>query len=185
MSYLYFIIIVLVLAAIAGAGYWYFRRWRQGQWMDDAIKSELLAAWTYTPAEWQQAVNDEFSWGRAGESAELFIYPSLIYIKSGSKKHFFELERDKRVVTFAGYAGIEGSPLKIRVRWKIVTTNREGLEETRYYKEDYRIPVPFREKDTALKVVEFFQTRLENNLNAYTAVLPDDQPISLFGKDGF
>jgi len=45
--------------------------------------------------------------------------------------------------------------------------------------------VPLREKDTAQKVVDFFTARLQNNLDAYTAVVPDDEPISLFGKDSF
>jgi hypothetical protein len=54
-----------------------------------------------------------------------------------------------------------------------------------YYKEDHRIPVPMREREAAMKVVDFFKTRLEKHLDWYTALLPDDDPISLFGKDSF
>lgn len=57
--------------------------------------------------------------------------------------------------------------------------------EVKYYKEDYRVPVPLRYREEAERVVDFFVTRLENNLEAYTAVVPDDEPISLFGKDSF
>lgn len=187
MSQLYLIAILLVLAAAAGAGYWFFLRWRQNRWLDEALSSELLGSWTYTPAEWRQAVADEFSWGKTDvQSAQIFIYPSLIYLKADTQRRFFALERDGRVVTFAGFSGIEGSPLKIRVRWKVIHYDKNGVrQETKYYKDDFRIPVPAREKGEAEKVVEFLMTRLENNLAAYTDVVPDDEPISLFGKDQF
>jgi hypothetical protein len=184
-SQIYIILILLVIVAGAAAGYFFFKRRREGQWLDEAIGSDLLASWQYTAAEWQQAVSDEFSWSKAGRPTEIFIYPSLIYFKSGSRKYFLPLERDDRVVTFAGYLGSEGSPLKLRVRWKVVTYDEYNRQQTRYYKEDYRIPIPSREKEQARKVVEFFKSRLENNLQAYTSVVPDDEPISLFGKDSF
>lgn len=173
-----------MLAGIAAAGYWFFRRWRRNRWLDEALTSPLIASWTYSPAEWSQAVADEFSWGREGDSAQIYFYSSLVYIQTESGKQFFPLGRDDRVVTFAGYAGIEGSPLKLRVRWKTVD-EFNNVDETKYHKEDYRIPVPLRVKDEALKVVEFFTANLENNLAAYTAVVPDDQPLSLLGKDSF
>jgi hypothetical protein len=45
--------------------------------------------------------------------------------------------------------------------------------------------VPIRNRDDAARVAAFFTAQLENNLAAYTAVVPDDEPISLFGKDSF
>jgi hypothetical protein len=45
--------------------------------------------------------------------------------------------------------------------------------------------VPIRNRDDAARVAAFFTARIENNLDAYTAVVPDDEPISLFGKDSF
>lgn len=187
MSQLAFIAIGVLLALAAGGGYWYFRRRRQAQAADQILNDpNPLASWTYTPTEWQQAVADEFSWGRGdGCSAQIRVCQSGIYVWSESKARLYELETGDKVVTFAGYLGTEGSPLKLRVRWKTVTYDQNGYKQTKYYKEDYRIPVPSREKDSALRVVDFFNTRLENNPGAYTAVLPDDEPISLFGKDGF
>lgn len=185
MSAIYLIIILLVLGGAVAAAFWFVRRGRQNRWLDEALTSPLIASWTYTPSQWAKAVADEFSWGRPDESAQIYFYLSLVYIQAESGKQFFPLERDDRVVTFAGYAAIEGSPLKLRVRWKVVSDDQEGNRQTKYYKEDYRIPVPLQEKAEALKVVEFFTTRLENNLTAYTAVVPDDEPISLFGKDSF
>ena len=144
-----------------------------------------LAVWTYTPEEWRRAVEDEFSWARSdGSSAQIRICETGIYLKTDSQSHLIELASGPKVVTFAGYRGTEGSPLRLRVRWKIVR-HRRGGDEVKYYKEDYRIPVPLREKDAAQKVVDFFTARLQNNLDAYTAVVPDDEPISLFGKDSF
>ncbi len=186
-SLLYLIAIVIVLALAAGAGYWYFQRRRQAQAAADILNDpNPIATWTYTPQEWQQAVSDEFSWASSdGGSAQIRICLAGFYVWSDSQSRVYELEKVGKVVTFAGYLGTEGSPLKLRVRWKRITRYDDRPDEVKYFKEDYRIPVPLREKDAALKVVEFFQSRLENNLNAYTAVVPDDEPISLFGKDSF
>ena len=184
---LYLIVILVGLALAAGGGYLLFRRWSKSQAAAEILNDpNPLATWTYTPAEWQQAVNDEFSWAKAdGNSAQIRICLSGFYIWTDSQSRVYDLESGSKVVTFAGYSGIEGSPLKLRVRWKVVTHDMDGNERTTYHKEDYRIPVPLREKDAAQRVVEFFKTRLENNLSAYTAVVPDDEPISLFGKDSF
>jgi len=186
-STLYLIVIGLVLTLIAAAGYWYFRRWRQASIAADILNDpNLVASWTYTPQEWQQAVTDEFDWAKAGGgSAQVRISQRGVYVWSDSDSRVYELETGTKVVTFAGYPGIEGSPLKLRVRWKVVTYDEHGNRQTKYHKQDHRIPVPLRVKDEAEKVVQFFQQRLENNLDAYTAVIPDDQPISLFGKDSF
>lgn len=180
-------IIVIGFALAAGAVYWYWRRRRQAQEAAAILNDpNPLATWTYNPTEWQQAVTDEFSWARSdGGSAQIRICLSGIYVWSDSYSHVYELETSGKFVTFAGYIDAEGSALKLRVRWRRITYDRNGREEIHYYKEDYRIPVPLREKDAALRVVDFFQTRLENHLDWYTAVIPEDEPISLFGKDSF
>jgi len=58
-------------------------------------------------------------------------------------------------------------------------------ERTKYYKEDYRIPVPFRERAGAEKVAEWFSARCEKNLDAYSDVVGADEAISIFGDDSF
>jgi hypothetical protein len=181
-----FIGIVLLLAVAAGLGYFfYLRRARSKEIAAILDDPNPLAVWTYTPEEWRRAVEDEFSWARSdGSSAQIRICESGIYLKTDAQSHLIELATGPKVVTFAGYRGTEGSPLKLRVRWKIVR-RRKGGDEVKYYKEDYRIPVPLREKDAAQKAVDFFTARLQNNLDAYTAVVPDDEPISLFGTDSF
>jgi len=179
-------IALLVAVLIALAVLYYRRRVRAKEIAAILDDPNPLAVWTYTPEEWRRAVEDEFSWARKdGSSALIRICEAGIYLKTDSQSHLIELASGPKVVTFAGYRGTEGSPLKLRVRWKVVRHNRSGGEEVKYYKEDYRIPVPLREKDAAQKVVDFFTSRLENNLDAYTAVVPDDEPISLFGKDSF
>jgi hypothetical protein len=169
------------------AGYWYLRRRRHAQVAANILNDpNPLATWTYTPVEWQQAVSDEFSWGSSdGGSAQIRICQSGFYVWSDSDSRVYELEAGGKFVTFAGYLGVEGNPLKLRVRWRTITHDRNGNEEIHYHKEDYRIPVPVREKEAAMKVVDFFKDRLEKHLDWYTALLPDDEPISLFGKDAF
>ena len=181
-----FIAIVVLLAVVGGLGFFYYRRRVRAKEIAAVLNDpNPLAVWTYTPEEWRRAVEDEFSWARSdGSSAQIRICETGIYLKTDSQSHLIELASGPKVVTFAGYRGTEGSPLKLRVRWKIVR-RRKGGDEVKYYKEDYRIPVPLREKDAAQKVVDFFTARLQNNLDAYTAVVPDDEPISLFGKDSF
>jgi len=181
-----FIAIVVLLAVVGGLGYFFYRRKVRGREIAAVLDDpNPLAVWTYTPEEWRRAVEDEFSWARSdGSSAQIRICETGIYLKTDSQSHLIELASGPKVVTFAGYRGTEGSPLKLRVRWKIVRRRRGG-DEVKYYKEDYRIPVPLREKDAAQEVVDFFTARLQQNLDAYTAVVPDDEPISLFGKDSF
>ena len=182
-----FIGIVVLLAVAVGLGYFYYRRRVRSKEIADILDDpNPLAVWTYTPEEWRRAVEDEFSWARSdGSSALIRICETGICLKTASQSHLIELASGPKVVTFAGYRGTEASPLKLRVRWKVVRRNRRGGEEVKYYKEDYRIPVPLREKEVSQKVVDFFTARLENNLDAYTAVVSDDEPISLFGKDSF
>lgn len=185
MALLYLIAIGMLLVFVAG--YWYFRRRRQAQAAADILNDpNPLAGWTYTPAEWQQAVSDEFTWARSdGGSAQLRICQSGFYVWSDSQSRVYELETADKVVTFAGYPGTEGSPLKLRVRWRVIYRYEDRPDEVKYFKEDYRIPVPFRNRDDAARVAEFFTARLEKNLDAYTALVPDNEPISLFGKDSF
>ena len=183
---LVFAAVVILLIAAGGAGYLYYRRRVRSKDIAGILDDpNPLAVWTYTPEEWRRAVEDEFSWARSdGSSAQIRICETGIYLKTDSQNHLIELASGPKVVTFAGYRSTEGSPLKLRVRWKIVRRRRGG-DEVKYYKEDYRIPVPLREQDAAQKVVDCFTARLQNNLDAYTAVVPDDEPISLFGKDSF
>lgn len=181
---MFWLLILLLGAAVAGL-YFYFRRQKQKALialLTDGV--DLVAHWTYTPAEWRKAVEEEFTWAPGkGETGELYFGQTAIYIRTDSRDHLINLAG--KVVTHASYRGTEDSPLKLRVRWKVVTRNRSGGEEVKYHKEDYRIPVPPGAKDAAQKVADFFTARLENNLDAYTALVGEDEPISLFGKDSF
>jgi hypothetical protein len=179
------IIAIAVLVAAALGGYLFVKR-RERREKIAAITSgaDLLARWSYTPNEWEP-VADEFSLGRSAGAGEVYISPAQIYIKGESKERLIDLASDGRVVTFASYRGAEGNPLKIRVRWKVTRRYEDRPDEVKYYKEDYRIPVPAKYADEAQQVAGFFTQRLEANLDAYTAVVSDDDPISLFGKDSF
>jgi len=187
MTSYYFLAIIFLVVALGVGGYYYLLyRKHKSEIADILSDPNPLAAWTYTPQEWQQAVADEFSWGSSeGNSAQVRICPSGIYVNDGTKHRLFELETGIKMVTFAGYAGFEGSPLKLRVRWRIKRQDRSGHDETKYYKDDIRIPVPLREKDAALRVVDHFTKRLDQKMDDYAVLIPDDEPISLFGKDSF
>ena len=184
---LYVIAILAVLSLASGLVVWFYRRRQRAQLAEQILNDpNPIANWKYTPQEWQAAVTSEFSWARAqGDAAQIRICQSGFYVWSDSHSRVYELEGGGKFVTFAGYSGVEGSPLKLRVRWRTITYDRHGNEEKHYYKEDIRIPVPMREKEAAMNVVDFFTTRLEKHLDWYTTLLPDDEPISLFGKDSF
>ena len=185
-SYYLIAVALLVVAALVAGYYYLIYRKHKSEIADILSDPNPLASWTYTPQEWQQAAADEFSWGRVdGRSAQIRICPIGIYVSDGAKHHLFELESGIKKVTFAGYAGTDPSPLKLRVRWRIISYNRNGHDETKYYKEDIRIPVPLREKEAALRVVDYFTKQLDQKLNDYSMLIPDDEPISLFGKDSF
>lgn len=180
---------VLILLALAAAGAFLFarRRKRQARVAELLAGDNLLAAWTYGPDEWRRAVEDEFTWVRnkAG-SGQCYISPTEIYIKNDSQDRLIDLSSDGKVVTYAAYRGADSSsPLKLRVRWRVVRRYEDRPDEVKYFKEDYRIPVPIQYRDDAARVAAFFTAQLENNLDAYTNLVPDDEPISLFGKDGF
>ena len=137
--------------------------------------------------EWRRAVEEEYTWIRNRDGVgHCYISPSGIYVRNDSQDRLFDLSSGGKVVTHASYRGADGSsPLKLRVRWKVVKRYDDRPDETKYFKEDYRIPVPIRNRDDAARVAAFFTARLENNIAAYTAVVSDDEPISLFGKDSF
>lgn len=181
------VIIAILAAAAAVGGYVYYRRQAQRKAIADILYDvNPLAVWTYSPAEWQQAVAEEFSWGKADDGpADVRICRSGIYLKSKSREHLIPLADGTKIVTFAEYGGFEGSPLKLRTRWRVTTRDRHGNEEIHYYKDDHRIPVPPREKAAAENVVNYFTKWLDDNPRFYTLMIPDDEPISLFGKDGF
>src|SRR2546430_15516028 len=123
-----FIAIVVLLAVVGGLGFFYYRRKVRGREIAAILDDpNPLAVWTYTAEEWRRAVEDEFSWARSdGSSAQIRICETGIYLKTDSQSHLIELASGPKVVTFAGYRGTEGSPLKLRVRWKIVRRDRKS-----------------------------------------------------------
>ena len=187
--FVFLVISVLVLAVVVAGSFFYLgRRKRKARIAEMLSGTNLLAAWTYDPDEWRQAVEEEYTWirNKDGGVGHCYISPSGIYIKNDSQDRLIDLSGNGKVVTHASYRGADrSSPLKLRVRWRVVTTDKNGNEQIKYFKEDYRIPVPIRNRDDAARVADFFIAKLENNLAAYTAVVPDDEPISLFGKDSF
>jgi hypothetical protein len=181
-----FIAGVVVLGLACVGAYVYCRREKRKRriaLLTDGV--DLLAHWTYSPVEWRRAVEEEFSWASSKDHVgQVYISPASVYVKA-DRDHLIDLSENGKVVTHASYRGEADSPLKLRVRWRIVTYNPDGPDQIKYYKEDYRIPVPPSAKEAARKVADFFTTQLENNLEAYTAVVSDDESISLFGKDSF
>ena len=178
-------VVAIAIAGLVGAGYLIYRRGRQRKAIDDILFDvNPLAEWTYSPEEWRTAV-DELSWGSANDGAtQIRISRSGAYFKSPRREHLIPLNNGTRIVTFAGYLG-GNAPLKLRTRWREVTEDQYGREEIKYHKEDFRIPVPSREKDAAENVVSYFTKWIEDNMRFYTQMVPDDEPISLFGKDSF
>ena len=177
----------ILVAGLGGAGYLIYRRRRQRKAIDDILYDvNPLAEWTYSPDEWRKAVAEELSWGDPNDGATLIrICRSGIYFKNPSREHLIPLNNGTRVVTFAGYLGGENTPLKLRTRWREVTEDQYGREEIKYHKEDFRVPVPPRENEAAENVVSYFTKWIEDNMRFYTQMVPDDEPISLFGKDSF
>jgi hypothetical protein len=178
----------LVLLVAAAAGYYVYvrRRKRRGRVAEILSGANLLAHWTYAPGEWRRAVGEEFTWARNKNSVgHVYISPTTLYIKNDSEDRLIDLGGGGKVVTHASYSGIDMSPLKLRVRWKVIYESPDRPDEVKYYKEDYRIPVPLRHQEEARRVVDFFTARHEKNLDAYADVVSDDEPISIFGKDSF
>jgi hypothetical protein len=185
--FMFLLISVLLAVGFAGSFLYAWRRKRKAKIAEMLSGDDLLAAWTYDPDEWRRAVEDEYTWIRNREGVgQCYISPSAIYIKNDFQDRLIDLSDNGKVVTHASYRGADSSsPLKLRVRWRVVKQYADKPDEVKYFKEDYRIPVPIRNRDDAARVASFFTTRLENNLAAYTAVVPDDEPISLFGNDSF
>ena len=181
------IAIFALLVVLAGGGYFFYKRRKRNRAIAEILSGgNLIGSWKYSAQEWQQAVAQEFSWAKESDGGgEIFISPSAIYIRSDSADHLIELNGSK-VITHASYRGTEGAPLKIRVRWKVIERNMDSnAESTKYYKEDYRIPVPIGKREVAEKVAEWFSTRCQENLAAYTDVVGADEAISIFGDDSF
>jgi hypothetical protein len=178
---------VLLGVAVVGSILYARRRERRARVAEMLAGTDLLAAWTYAPDEWRRAVEEEYTWVKSKDGVgQCYISPTAIYVKNDSQDRLIDLSGDGKVVTHASYRGADGnSPLKLRVRWRVVKHYEDRADEVKYFKEDYRIPVPIQNKDDAARVADFFTAQLENNLDAYTAVVPDDEPISLFGKDSF
>ncbi len=187
MFWLFFALIIMIAGLAAGAIYLYQRRTRRRKVIDDILCDvNPLAVWTYSPEEWRSAVQEELSWGHADDGpVQVRISKFGVYFKTRSREHLLPLADGTRIVTFAGYGGSEGNPLKLRTRWRVVTRDQDEEEEIKYFKEDYRIPVPLREHAAAQNVVNYFTKWLVENPRFYTQVLADDDPISLFGKDSF
>ena len=180
-------ILFLLAVAVVGSLLYVRRREHKARVAEMLDGSNLLAAWTYGPNEWRQAVEEEFTWVRSKDGVgHCYISPTAIYVKNDSQDRLIDLSSESKVVTYAAYRGADSnSPLKLRVRWRVVKQYTDRPDEVKYFKKDYRIPVPIQYRDDAARVADFFTAQLESNLDAYTAVVPDDEPISLFGKDSF
>jgi hypothetical protein len=182
------LLFLVLLAVVAIASYFYLKRRahhaQQRRSSEIVADPNLLAHWVYAPDDWRKAVEDEFTWVKNKEgTGHIYISPTAICVKNDFQERIVELADKGKVVTNASYRGAEGSLLKLRVRWRVVEQREYGSDEVKYYREDYLIPVPSKYKEEARRVADFFTARIENNMAAYTAVVPDDEPISLFGKD--
>lgn len=186
MFWIFLALIILFAGSAVGAFYLYQQRSRRRKVIGDILSDvNPLAVWTYTPDEWRSAV-EELSWGRADDGpVAVRISRFGVYFKTRSGEYVLPLMDGTRTVTFAGYSGGEGNPLKLRTRWREVTRDQYEQEQFKYYKEDFRVPVPLREQAAAQNVVIYFTRWLEDHPNLYAQLLPDDEPISVFGKDSF
>src|ERR1700730_8177709 len=121
-----FIILLALLVAAAVGVYLYVQRRKRGTMIAGMVSgANLLAHWTYTPAEWRRAVEEEFTWASNKDHAgEVFISPTALYVRAERRDRLIHLADKGKVVTHASYRGAEDSPLKLRVRWKVVTRNR-------------------------------------------------------------
>ena len=143
---------------------------------------KLLARWQYAPDEWTAAVAEEFTWVKhADKPGQVFISPDAIYVATGREERVINLSGKGKFVTHASYRGVDVSPLKIRVRWKVMSQRNDDPKD--YRTEDHRIPVPRGAKEDANRVVQFFVTQAEQNPHRVTAVTSPDAAMSIFGKD--
>jgi hypothetical protein len=185
MSGLLPILLALLACLAAIAIYLYFQREaRRRRSFEIITDPNLLAHWVYAPDEWRKAVEEEFTWVKNKEvTGHVYISPTAVCVKNDFQERVVELDEKGKVLTNASYRGGEGSRLKLRVRWRVVERHPDQADEVKYYKEDYWIPVPAKYQEEARRVADFFTARIENNMEAYTAVVPDDEPLSLFGRD--
>jgi hypothetical protein len=185
-EYLTLAVSALLVAGVLSFYLWSGRRGRKRLISELTSGRGLIAAWPYTPEQWRAAAEEEFAWARGGNSAgHVYVSPDAVYIKGGVKGRLIDLSGGGRVVTHASFSGGDMSPLKLRVRRKVVHHHPDRADEVKYYRDDYRIPVPAEHRDAAGRVVDYFTSRHEKNLEAYAESVSDDEPLSLFGKDPF
>src|SRR5580765_6965860 len=138
-----FLGLILILgSAVAAVVVWWRRRQRDQKVAEIVSGGNTLAHWQYAADEWAKAVNEEFTWIKhRDQPGQVFIAPAGIYIASPREDHLVRLRGNGKFVTHASYRGTDISPLKVRVRWKVVRRYRNA-EHVQYHTEDYRIPVP-------------------------------------------
>jgi hypothetical protein len=175
------VVLVVILVVI-------FKRRKRDKKIASILAGEnVLARWPYAPDEWQKAAGEEFDWVKHRElPGQAFFTPTALYITNGSEQFFRDLSELGKKVTHCSYRGTPGAVLKMRVRWKVRTSSATDYsDKTHYYKEDYRVPVPHGHEEQARRVVEHFAAQIEADAAAIQDVMPEDSPISLFGKDEF
>ncbi|HEX8921887.1 MAG TPA: hypothetical protein VF766_10445 [Pyrinomonadaceae bacterium] len=178
------IVIVALGAAVIVGLYLIRKRGRQRRLNEIISDPNLLAHFVYAPNEWRRAVEDEFTWVKNKESpGHVYITPTALCVKNDFQERIVELADGGKVVTNVSYRGADGSVLKLRARWRVVEHNVDRPDEVKYFKEDYWIPVPLKQKEDARRVAEFFTAQIENNPQAHANLVADDEPLSLFGKD--
>jgi hypothetical protein len=162
------------------------KRWQRNRKVSEIVACpNPLARWQYAPDEWPRAVAEEFTWVKHKDKpAQVFITPAGIYITNGLDGQLIHLRGSGKFVTHASYRGTDVSPLKLRVRWKVVTRYRNA-EHVEYHTEDYRIPVPRGRNEDAIRIVQFFTTQAEQNPDLVNSVTSPDSPLSIFGKEPF
>jgi hypothetical protein len=178
------VILVFVLGVLALIHL--VKRWQRGRKSAAIVQDpNPLARWQYAPDEWPGAVDEEFTWAKHKDKpAQVFITHAGIYIANEFENHLINLRGGGRFVTHASYRGSDVSPLKLRVRWKVVRRYRNA-ERVEYYTEDYRIPVPRGRMEEANRVAQFFTTQAEQNPDLVNSVTDPDSLISIFGNDPF
>lgn len=180
-----FLLIVLLVLAVFFVGSNYFkRRARQRRSSEIIADPNLLAHFVYDPDEWRKAVEDEFTWVKNKESlGHVYITPTALCVKNDFQERVVELSGQSKAVTNASYRGADGSRLKLRARWRVVEYQADRPDEVKYFKEDYWIPVPLKQKEDAQRVADFFTAQVERNPKAYADLVADDEPLSIFGRD--
>lgn len=178
---------ISLLILLVVSGYIYVKGRKRRERISELLSgSTILAGWDYAPNEWRKAVEEEFTWVRHKDGVgHVYISPTTIYIKNDSDDRLIDLSGDGKAVTHASYSGADMSPLKLRIRWKVEHYGDNSTPKVRYYKEDYRIPVPLAHREAAQRVVAFFTAQLENNPEVYANLVSDDEPLSIFCKDSF